>query len=140
VVARTAFDYERRVKEQMAGPKTGRIYRRSAITRADSPLLPKGLRRHTTEKGNTRVTVGYRIHQASAPGEAPAIDLGQLLNSSVVTVDGMSARVAWTAEYAADLEYGTSRMLPRPFAEPEAEKIEPVFIERLSEAVTLLCE
>jgi hypothetical protein len=87
-------------------PKTGRIY----------------------ERDNPR-----RIHQASAPGEAPATDLGKLLASGEVilepqTPDRISARVNWGAEYALDLELGTKKIEPRPFARPALAHAEPGFV------------
>ena len=72
-------------------PKTGRIYK----------------------KYNPR-----RTHQASAPGQAPATDLGTLINSIVIDrADLPRGRIviAATAEHARHLEYGTRKMAPRPF-------------------------
>lgn len=65
---------------------------------------------------------GKRAHQASAPGEAPATDVGNLVNSVMLyktaTADWL---INWNAEYAAALEYGTPRILPRPFLRPAVE-------------------
>lgn len=65
---------------------------------------------------------GKRAHQASAPGEAPATDVGNLVNSALLfktnTADWL---INWNAEYAAALEYGTPRILPRPFLRPAME-------------------
>ena len=67
------------------GPKTGRIYKRRSIT-----------------------------HQASAPGEAPASDIGALMGSIYHEREGRaSAVVGSRLAYAAYVEYGTSRMAPR---------------------------
>ncbi len=51
----------------------------------------------------------------SAPGEPPATELGNLVNSiqSEKQADGILVFVG--AEYGADLEYGTKKMAPRPF-------------------------
>ena len=72
-----------------SGPKTGRVYQRNSVS-----------------------------HQASAPGEPPASDTGRLKQSSTVETDtaDLSATVTWRTLYAAMLEFGTTRMLPRPFA------------------------
>lgn len=68
-------------------PKTGRIYRRRGVE-----------------------------HQASAPGEAPASDTGNLVRNITVEVDApkLTAKVNSAAKYAAALELGTERMEPRP--------------------------
>lgn len=63
------------------------------------------------------------MHQASAPGEFPAADSGRL-HQSITTVkvrDDDNAVVVETganAPYAIMLEYGTSKMEPRPFMTP----------------------
>ena len=70
------------------------------------------------EKYNPR-----RSHRASAPGEAPASDTGNLV--SKITVKQKSkdiVNVESNANYSAYLEYGTSRMQPRPFMLPACEK------------------
>lgn len=72
-------------------PKTGRIYKK---------YMPN------------------RMHQASAPGEAPATDLGTLVNSIIIDrTDIKRGRIviAATAKHAKFLELGTRTMAPRPF-------------------------
>jgi len=59
-----------------------------------------------------------RTHQASAPGEAPANDLGHLADD--ITIDRADrARgrivIASLAHYSKWLEFGTRKMAPRPF-------------------------
>ena len=64
-----------------------------------------------------------REHRASAPGESPASDTGNLV--SKITVKQKSkdiVNVESNANYSAYLEYGTSRMQPRPFMLPAFEK------------------
>lgn len=73
-------------------PKTGRIYRRRGVE-----------------------------HQASAPGEPPASDTGRLVGSirmDFTRIEELTGVVNARAGYAAHLEYGTSRMAPRPFMRP----------------------
>lgn len=69
-------------------PKTGREYRRRGV-----------------------------VHQASAPGEAPATDTGRLAGSARTEYDRqqLAGRVIFSTAYAAALEFGTERMAPRPF-------------------------
>lgn len=72
----------------------------------------------------------YGNHQASAPGEAPAVDTGQLRSAvQVARIDRLTWGVgivstpypdggATTAETAVWLEYGTRTIAPRPHARP----------------------
>lgn len=61
----------------------------------------------------------YGRHQASAPGQAPAIDTGLLANSQVAEMTGPTTAIAgFAAEYAPHLEFGTVRMAARPFLGP----------------------
>lgn len=63
----------------------------------------------------------YGKHQASAPGEPPAVDTGRLRNATQADTqvrrdsDGIVGRVVANAEYAHALEVGTERIAPRPF-------------------------
>jgi len=62
--------------------------------------------------------VPRRVHQASAPGQAPATDTGALIASIVIDrTDVPRGRIviAATSAYAKHLEYGTRKMAPRPF-------------------------
>jgi HK97 gp10 family phage protein len=71
----------------------------------------------------------YDNHQASAPGEAPAVDTGTLLNSLTSELEGPGTAVVYTnVEYASYLEYGTSRMAARPFLTPAVEAVRPAFL------------
>lgn len=56
----------------------------------------------------------------SIPGEAPANDLGLLVNSIEVDVDPQQFNmiISAGAPYAKELEYGTWKMLARPFLRP----------------------
>ncbi len=72
-------------------PKTGRIYHRRGVA-----------------------------HQASAPGESPAADLGNLARNVQTSVDpaALTGNVNFGSKYAAGLEFGTPKIAPRPFARP----------------------
>ena len=70
------------------------------------------------EKYNPR-----RSHRASAPGEAPASDTGNLVSKIMVKQKTKNiTNVVSNANYSAFLEYGTSKMQPRPFMLPAFEK------------------
>ena len=98
---KAALDTKREIADRMSDAKSGRIYKR-----------------------------GQKIHQASAPGEAPAIDTGLLANSIQVTDYGrLGAMVYTNTEYAEVLELGGRRILPRPYMRPAVENIAPKFLE-----------
>lgn len=84
--------------------------------------------------GSGRVYVrGARAHQASAPGQMPAVDLGMLVGSlSHEIIRGRYTGYYFTAVlYAPMLEYGTSRMLARPFLTPAAEQARGRFLSKM---------
>lgn len=84
-------------------PKSGRIYRRGNV-----------------------------LHQASAPGEAPATDIGALAANVTVKRDAPADwSTTWNQEYAAPLEYGTPKILPRPFARPAVEAVRERFMDAI---------
>ncbi len=61
-------------------------------------------------------------HQASAPGEPPAVDTGNLKNSlRVLEVTDERASFGTSADYAAYLEFGTRNMGARPYLRPAAD-------------------
>jgi len=85
----------------------------------------------TYEKYNPR-----RTHRASAPGEAPATDTGRLASSVNYKKDGaMSATVGSEIVYAAMLEFGTSRIAPRPAWVPAVEAMRSKFERRIQDAL-----
>jgi HK97 gp10 family phage protein len=64
-----------------------------------------------------------REHRASAPGEAPASDTGNLVSKIIVKQKSKDiTNVESNADYSAYLEYGTSKMEARPFMLPAFEK------------------
>lgn len=73
------------------------------------------------KSGVTFKTRGGRSRQRSAPGEAPAIQTGNLVNSvaqGLTFPTPTTAELSIPPEYAQFLEEGTGRMRPRPFAAP----------------------
>jgi HK97 gp10 family phage protein len=71
--------------------------------------------------------VANKQHQASAPGEAPATDSGQLVSSIYWEQDGTTAYVGSPLMKAVYLEFGTRKMEPRPFLFPSLEEERPSF-------------
>jgi HK97 gp10 family phage protein len=70
-----------------------------------------------------------RTHKASAPGEAPASDTGFLVSNIRVKDQKDFVEVRSEASYSKFLEYGTSKMLARPFLFPAMEKSKPKIAE-----------
>lgn len=66
-----------------------------------------------------------RIHQASAPGQAPAQDQGGLSGSIKASAGPtkLTATLVADAPYAVHLEYGTRNMAARPFMAPAVAKV-----------------
>lgn len=81
---------------------------------------------HNGEKSGKLYKRGNKTHRASAPGEAPATDTGQLARSirNVYSRSQISATVGprSNAPYAKSLEFGTSKMAARPFVRPTFNK------------------
>lgn len=81
----------------------------------------------------------YGDHQASAPGEPPASDTGNLARS--ITVDGLttedSAVITVRSPYAAALEFGTDdgKIAERPFLRPAVAAHKQMLIDLLKEAL-----
>jgi phage gpG-like protein len=108
VVMETAADLEADVKlRHQQGPHSGKLYQRGGV-----------------------------VHQASGPGESPAPDTGTLMGSIFHEQDGPRAAIVGSRlAYALYLEYGTTKMRPRPMWTPAAEQIRPVFLKRMAAAV-----
>lgn len=72
-------------------------------------------------------TYGKKGHHPSQEGNPPAVDTGTLRRSITYTVDeknlvGYVGSVLNDPPYGVYLEYGTSRMKPRPWLKPATEK------------------
>lgn len=79
---------------------------------------------------------GKVTHQASAPGEAPATDTGNLVNSGFLWRNGdADYNVGFAAEYAAPLEFGTPRMEARPFLRPAVKRERPRMRKAIRDAM-----
>lgn len=71
-------------------------------------------------------------HVASKPGEPPKRDTGHLdTNIEAYRTGPMTAEVRSQAEYAAHLEFGTSKMAARPYMRPAVRRAKPK-IQRLA--------
>lgn len=78
---------------------------------------------------------GRKVHRASAGGQPPATDRGQLVGSVFVQHEGLFGYSGVRTKYALYLEYGTTKMQARPFVFPTAEEEQSVFIENLKKVI-----
>lgn len=106
-VKTTIYRIEARAKASLSGGRSGRIYRR-------------GIK-------------GTIMHQASAPGEAPATDTGHLAKISSRMTGRAEGVVEVGAEYAVALELGGARMAPRPFFDPAVQAEWPEFVRAMEQ-------
>jgi len=108
ILGKVAQDIVAEAARSMQGMHTGRVYQR-----------------------------GERQHVASAPGEPPAIDTGNLYNSLTARrVDDHTWWVGTNVEYGAILEFGSARMHgARPFLRPAMQKQIPAFLVALKATI-----
>jgi len=92
LIGKILRDIHSRILDLMRQPKTGRVYL----------------------KGKKRTI----RHQASAPGEAPAIDTSVLWNSIRTSQSQLQGVISVGARYGVWLETGTKFMARRPYVEP----------------------
>jgi HK97 gp10 family phage protein len=85
----------------------------------------------TGSKSGRQYFIKGRRHQSSAPGQPPANSTGQLVRSIKVKTTNNGQEVTIDAEYATFLEYGTSRMRPRPFIMPALMKVKKNLLSKL---------
>lgn len=65
---------------------------------------------------------GKKNHVASAPGEAPASDSSNLINSIMPNVSDLQGEISM-AFHGLPLEFGTDDIKPRPFIVPSLEEV-----------------
>jgi hypothetical protein len=96
------------IRLEVSQPGQGRVYYTYFFTK-NGKVVPRGTR--------------MIPHRASAPYEPPAVDTGALRASYGHNVkrmvSGGTLTVGSGSEYAPLLEYGTSRMAPRPHLRPQ---------------------
>jgi len=71
-------------------------------------------------------------HQSSSPGQAPANNTGALVRSIKIKKNGKVATVSIEKDYAVYLEFGTSKMRPRPFIIPAFLNTKKWLIDKLN--------
>ena len=133
-VQQSGAELESRIKQKiLTGPKSGKTYRRGAITRAASKKnLGLGLRK--VKNNSKRVVAGSNFHRASARGESPANDLGGLVNATRSKKTGeMRNTVANSKKYAPILDDPNG--LDRPFFRSTADEFKPKFKQNIADAI-----
>lgn len=120
VAQHTAEQIDAHYKDAITtGAKTGHEY-----------LVPtQGAARWVRYEGGP-IPTGWKLHQASAPGEFPAGETGHLANDVTITKTGEGRRdVDFNADYAAVLEFGSEdgKLAARPAAGPAVELARPGF-------------
>ncbi|MDX2334609.1 hypothetical protein [Brevundimonas vesicularis] len=94
---------------------------RSALGEGETILKRNILAQEGTGRIYTR---GGRKHQASAPGQSPALDTGNLRANTNADLDlreegtDLVGEIVSNTEYSEALERGTERMAARPFLGP----------------------
>lgn len=108
IVNAAALESVNDVKKAIQGqPKTGRKYQRGTV-----------------------------VHQASAPGQAPATDTGFLVSSIYNEDRGyLSKAIGSRLSYAFYLEFGTRKIAPRPSWIPAVERSIPKMLKRVNIAI-----
>lgn len=86
-------------------------------------------------------TRGSVSHRASAPGQPPAIDTGNLIGSvHVDEITPTQAILGVHAEYAEYLEFGTYKMEARPFLRPALDEHEGEIVAAVRDTVAAFVE
>lgn len=108
IVNAAALESVNDVKKAIQGPpKTGRKYQRGTV-----------------------------VHQASAPGQAPATDTGFLVSSIYNEDRGyLTKAIGSRLEYAFYLEFGTRKIAARPSWVPAVERAIPKMLKRVNIAI-----
>lgn len=152
-MAKTKFNYEK-ANELVMTPSTKKLITVGAMMERDvKESMVSGTGKVYMKGANRDIT-----HQASAPGSPPAVDTGRLrasishnftesgmsygrVDSGANSEDGVGSPerkskseftlvVGTRVDYAPFLEFGTSKMAPRPFLRPVFEKYRSL-IEKL---------
>jgi len=76
----------------------------------------------------------HHLHRASSPGKPPKSDTGALSKSvSSKRIGTGASEVRIKSPYAALLEYGTSKMRPRPFVAPAVTELKKRVVKKLKD-------
>lgn len=106
----------------------------ASISRADAAAI---IRQNRMDGKRNRSLRSMGFHKASAPGEPPAVDTGNLRRSwqtgfgaarsapVLATPGRRTLRVGSSAKYARRLEVGSGALKPRPYLAPSVKIVQP---------------
>lgn len=106
------------------------VYRNVRAAVAESAIiLQRDMKVTLSQPGRGIKHPGNR-YPSSAPGDPPAVQTGHLRRSVQVDLSRLNeanprARVGTNIPYGAELEFGTRKVAPRPWARPSARKARP---------------
>lgn len=92
------------------------------------------------ERSITSGSISGKNHVPSRPGEPPNADtrfLDSNIETEIVSVSPPTVHVTSKAPYSAALEFGTSRMIERPFMRPATKKYRSKVREMVKEAIDI---
>gem|GEM_PF-6044501 len=98
---------------------------------AKIPSLEVALQQVLAAQLMAEIQAAWSSESPSAAGSPPAIDTGALAASLQQNDD----RVGSPLGYAAQLEYGTSRMAARPWLRPAVERVRPRLAELIAQVI-----
>jgi hypothetical protein len=128
-VVRIVNSLRNAVQRDLKKAKTGKVYDWRGINPGEKPDFFMG--RIPAKKRSDE-------HRASAPGEAPAIDSGEM--SSRLFIDPRKNEIEFGSlsenpPYPLWLEEGTKNMSARPWLEPVLKRFEPKIEKRLADII-----
>ena len=108
-----------------------------AIVRTANQVRGEAIKMISREISSGRVYVrGNVIHTASAAGESPNTDTGNLVSKIAVENPRRGTSFVGTSvEYGKYLEFGTSKMAARPWLRPAMERNEAKLTENITNAI-----
>lgn len=148
-VSRGSVVMQGTMQQMLSQPGSGRIYVRTKAGRKRAKgmsVFGAALKAsmEAAARGKVKSLRALGFHQASAPGEPPAVDTGtlrravQIDDSELRGKQVIRNRIGTALPYAKWLEFGTARMAPRPWARPSLVKVEPTFVEEVRRTVAAI--
>ncbi len=122
------------IESMMRGTKTGRVYDWEGTEKDDEQMIGMML-----APGGWMFPIKkrWRPHRASAPGESPAVDKGELVSKIMFDTGDMEVEIGAEAgaPYSKWLEEGTQYMDARPWLAPAVKKHEDEIVDSVGNIV-----